>query len=200
MNWFKKNLFHLSLFISLLLKSSVFAEIETVTIKWTSMLCLQTCVIGLDHQFRLLPAVADVQIDEGAGRAILRWRPGATFSYPPIETALAMIGISYDDFIRIKVRGTVIPGAPFTLVSSGDQTPFVLLGPVEPSRTDQVIIYNIQTHTLSPQLKEQLLQAAAENSVVTIEGPLLSPERSPPLMLIVENLQVSKQENPGNPR
>lgn len=192
---FKKKLFCFSLFISLLFNPSIYAEIETVTIKWTSMLCFRTCVEGLGHQFRLLPAVENVHIDEGAGRAVLRWRPGATFSYQPIETALAMIGLAFEDFIRIRVRGTIIPGPAFILVSLIDQTQFVLLGPVEPSRTDQVIIYNPQTHILSPQMKAQLAQIAEENRIVTIEGPLLSPERSPPLMLIVENMQVSNNPN-----
>lgn len=165
------------------------SEIETFTIKWTSMLCLQSCIDLLGNEFSRMPSVADVAMDPRAGTAVLRWRPEAPFTYQAIGAVMSKVGLAIQD-MRVRVRGTVIPGVSPILVSIGDQTSFVLLGPIEPSRIDYTVTQNPQAHTLSPQLRAQLLQAANEQRVVVIEGPLFEPERSPPLKLIIENIQI----------
>jgi hypothetical protein len=165
------------------------AEIETFTIKWTSMLCLQSCNELLYSEFLKMPSVADVIMDPGAGTAIIRWKPEAPFTYAAIGAVMSKVGLAIQD-MRVKVRGTIIPGPNPILVSLGDQTQFVLLGPIEPSRTDFTITANPQAHALSPQLREQLTQAGNEQKMVIIEGPIFEPERSPPLKMIVQNIQI----------
>jgi len=169
---------------------SLQAEIQHVIIKWTPALCiLPSCVQGLQQQFVRISGVEDVQINQAAGQATLRWKPDVPFTFPPINTAMSMIGLSILDF-RMRARGHIIQqGNNFVFVSQGDETRFVLLGPVTPQQTRYVIEFNPETHLPNPQLKDQFQQAVQNNSSVIIEGPIFQPERSPPLQLIVERFQ-----------
>lgn len=175
------------------------AEVETVKIKWTPTLCrLESCIKGLEQQFRRIKGVADVEMNQADGQAILRWKPDVQFSYPPINTAMSMIGLSVND-IRIRVRGRVAHDSQYTfLISIGDETRFRLLGPIQPQPLTYNVQYNELVHPLTLELQDRLNGAEKDKRIVTIEGPFLQPERSPPLplQLIVEHLDVSQAPAP----
>ncbi|MBA3957486.1 MAG: hypothetical protein H0X51_03705 [Parachlamydiaceae bacterium] len=186
--------FTVSLLLSLCCQFVLQAEVQKVTIKWTAMACKELCVQGLAKQFYLIKGVSNVQIDQGAGQAILTWKPDQIFTFAPINTAMSMIGLAINN-IQIKVRGTVRhDDRTVTLVSIGDGTLFQLIGPVMPSPSQYVIQYNTGSRTLPPHLREELLEGEAGSQVAMIEGPLLMPERSPPLQLVIERLQFSKPQ------
>lgn len=190
------------------------AEVQSVKIKWTPSLCrLDSCIKGLENQFRRIKGVSDVQMDQQNGQAVLQWRSDVQFSYPPVYQAMAMIGLSVDDF-RIRVRGRVIQtGSDFYLVSIGDETRFKLFGPIQtqplqqtpetnwPSQPKpflQSAEYNVLAHPLTLDLQDRLKKAQGDKRVVTIDGPLLMPERSPPdpLSLIIEHLNETPAPAP----
>lgn len=184
-------LLHTIIFFCLAL-SHLPAEIEHVSVKWVSAACLESCAHGLQQQFSKIPGVAEVSVDQAAGRADLRWKPNAPFAYYPIHAAMSMIGPSIKN-LRVRVKGTIKHDAKtVSLVSLGDYTTFILLSPLTPSPNEYTIMYNVETHKLLPNMREQLLQAEANKQTVTIEGPLFQPERAPPLLLITETVNVTK--------
>lgn len=178
--------------IFLLLSARLCAQVETVTIKWTPGLCLESCVNQLQSQFMRIPGVDQANIDQGTAQAVLLWRPDAPFSFTAVKNAMAMIGLKIHD-IRLKVTGTITHDQlNIILVSEGDGSHFTLLGPVTPRPSQQVVQYNVETHSLSPDRKEQLLQSEIDQNTVTIEGPLFMPFRSPPYLLILEKMKVNR--------
>lgn len=173
------------------------AEIQKVTIKWTSALCAGPCVKELYHYFSLVPGVADVQIDQPGGQAIVRWKPNVPFTYQSMDTVTRLVGL-YQNEIRVRVQGQVSHNLNnFRITSLGDGTTFNLLAPVTPSRTQYVEENNEETRQLSQEMKNQLLEAQQNNQMVTIEGPLFLPERSPPMQIIIESFKV-EERNPDN--
>jgi hypothetical protein len=174
--------------------SSLKAEIESITIKWTALECQQSCIAGLEKQFRNINGVADVIMNQPAGMATLRWKPDVVLTFPPINTAMSMIGLSIND-LRVKVRGTISHDArTVTINSLGDNTRFLLMSPVTPKRYEMVEEFNPETHILTPSQRDQFLQAQDADQVAIVEGPLFEPERSPPLKLIVANVKFIKAE------
>ena len=170
------------------------AEIESITIKWTPLLCQQSCIAGLEKQFRNINGVADVVMNQPAGMATLRWKPDVALTFPPINTAMSMIGLSIND-LRVKVRGTISHDAKtVTLNSLGDNTRFLLMSPVTPKRFEMAEEFNPATHILSPSQRDQFLQAQDADQVAIVEGPIFEPERSPPLKLVVGNVKFIKAE------
>ncbi len=100
------------------------AEVEQVTVKWTSMLCLDSCVRGLEQQFRRIRAITDVSMNGAAGEATLKWNPHMEFSYRPIEAAMAAIGLATDG-LYVTVRGNIThDGRHVFLTSISDNTRF----------------------------------------------------------------------------
>lgn len=197
----KRSLSHLILSGILLFSSShsfLLAEIESITIKWTALECQQSCIVGLEKQFRNINGVADVIMNQNAGQATLRWKAGVVLTFPPINTAMSMIGLSIND-LHIKVRGTISHDArTVTLNSLGDNTRFLLMSPVTPKQYEMVEQFNPQTHILTPAQRTQFLEAQDANQIAIVEGPLFEPERSPPLKLIVERVRfVKAEEVPG---
>lgn len=174
------------------------ADIEKVTIQWTQARynCDAGCLQLLDNQFRKIPGVSSVAINQGAAQAVLQWDPNAPFSYTAIDTAMRMVGPSIDNLgIRLKIRGTIRHDAnTVTLISLGDNTNYFLLSPITPSSTQYVDPESVASHPLWPQVRTELLDAEAQNLLVTVEGPLFQPERAPPYYIIVEQKKVSKPD------
>ena len=174
------------------------AEIEKVTITWTSALCADQCVKELIHYFSLVPGVAGVQIDQPGGRAIVRWKPNIPFTYQSMDTVTRLVGL-YQNEIRVRVKGQISHNLQqMKITSVGDGTSFNLLGPVTPSKTQYVEENNAENRKLSPEMTNKLLDAENNSQLVTIEGPLFLPERSPPMQIIIETVQIEKIENQDN--
>lgn len=168
------------------------AEVQTVTLKWTAGLCKESCVKGLTQQFQKIDGVADISIDMDQGQAELQWKPDVAFSYYPVKIAMQMIGL-YINNIKVKVRGTITHDTQSVqLVSLGDNTIFQLLNPVAPQKDQYFEQYSIYSRQLSQELRDKLLDIEQNNQVVTIDGPLFEPERSPPIYLVVEHMDVAK--------
>lgn len=184
----------LKLFLSLCLLHGAFlhAEIQKVTILWTKYLCDQGCANLLENQFRRIPGVADVTINQPAAQATLQWKPNVPFSYTDIDTAMRMVGPAYDDLgIRLRVRGTIRHDQnSVTLISMGDNTNFYLLSPITPSTTQYVEMQDIKSHTLWPDVRAELLDAEAQNFPVEVEGPLFQPEQAPPYYIIIQQKKI----------
>lgn len=187
----------ISIFIfSCLAFSALQAEIENITIKWTAMECQQSCIIGLEKQFRNINGVSDVIMNQSAGQAVLQWKPGVVLTFPPINTAMSMIGLSINE-MHVKVRGTISHDArTVTINSLGDNTRFLLLSPVTPKSYVMVEEFNPQTHLLIPSTREQFIQAQDAAQIAIVEGPIFEPERSPPLKLVIARVKFIKAEEP----
>lgn len=180
--------------LSLFLAKPLYGEIQWVSIQWTAGLCRESCVKGLNGQFSRIDGVSEIRINQDAGQATLIWKPNAPFLYTQVRNAMAMIGL-YVRSMRIKVRGTLIHDRnTVVLVSLGDNTRFVLRGPITPSPDRMVQKYSMYSHPLSAELSGELLDVERAKKLIIIEGPLFEPERAPPLQLIVERKQVVEPE------
>jgi hypothetical protein len=169
---------------------SCLAEVEEIIIKWTPGICLETCTQSLEQQYNKVKGVTTVSVNQTAGQANLTWQPNIPFSYMQLYYATKMIGVSIHDF-RVTVRGTIThDDRSVILTSIGDGTQFHLLGPIVPSIHNQVIEDNIQNHTLSPNRRDQFINAQSNNQIVTVSGPIFEGWRSPPIYLVVEQVSV----------
>lgn len=168
-------------------------EIFWVKIKWTSVLCQESCVTGLQKQFEQLKGVSKININQGAGQAILTWKNNQPYSYGPINTAMRMIGLTIQD-LRIRVRGKIfVDGQTFKLISVGDNTEFVLLSPINSMNLTQYSIeFSAANRQISGELKDKLLAAKKSNLAVTIEGVLFEPQRLPLTQLVIEQMTVDE--------
>lgn len=174
--------------------SPSFAEVDRVVVKWTADTCPNFCQERLKSRFAAINNVAEMQLDPRNGTATFRWKPNDKFSYEAIKREMRMVGIGMVD-LRVSVRGTVSysPGSDtYTLISLGDNTHFNLYSPVQSKPNQQVLQYTTATRTLSPEVKSKLAAAQQTDRLVFIEGFLLEPERSPPLQLVVERIQLPK--------
>jgi len=190
----KKSLLIFCTVLGIIQGKSLEAEIDEVTITWTAGLCSSSCVKGLYDQFRKIPGVKEISINQSQGQAFLRWQPNASFSYQPVEVAMALIGL-YVNNIKVKVRGTIVNDSPgvYNIVSIGDSTSFTLMAIPTPQRNQYVDQYSPYNRQLSPEMVKQLQQAQQKQQIATISGPLFMPWRSPPLYLVIENIQFSDQ-------
>lgn len=176
---------------TLILSTFAEAEIQRVTVRWTALSCDRFCAANLETQFRKIPGVANVVINQGAGQADLTYYPNAPFSFDPLNYALAAIGLPAMD-VRVRARGMIQHSAQVVyLISQGDNTTFTLLNPVIPDMTGQAAEFNILARYLRPPLLQKLLQAQAQQQIATIEGPLFMPERGFVSALVVEQLSLA---------
>ncbi|MFI5344396.1 MAG: hypothetical protein ACHQUC_09275 [Chlamydiales bacterium] len=181
------------LLICLFSCSILSAEVEEIVMKWNALLCLDVCIPTLQQQLGYITNVTDVQINPRAGAAVMRWKPNYPFSYEPFNLASRMVGTRIIDF-RMKVRGTINRQQDnYYLVSTGDNSSFLLLGPLRAEPNRYIIWSNIASHPLSPKLRQQLLIAANDGQIVEIEGPLFQPWRYL-LMLIVEQIKFPEED------
>lgn len=183
---------YLILAIFLSFSSSISAEIDKVTVTWTSVLCRDACGQLLYKQFSKIKGVSSVEVNQQAGIAYLKWKENVKFSFAPVNLAMQMVGLGLRD-IRISVTGTVrATGKYFSIISLGDNTEFYLLSPVTPQGQGYVNQFNTANRQLSPEMEQKLFNAQNERKIVTIEGPLFMPWRSPILYLVIANMSVKE--------
>lgn len=171
------------------------AEVVKVNVQWQPETCTMECVKLLAAQFQKIPGVAQIIMNQPGGTAELRWKPGFPFVYAQVKTAMQMVGPGIRD-IRVKVRGTIgFQKQTVTLTSLGDNTVFFLLGPVTPQQGKMDVYYSLESHQLSPDMLNKLMQGAQQNRIAVIEGPLFEPWRYPYLWLIVSQLNFVQSES-----
>lgn len=169
---------------------SLHAEIEQITFTWTAAECQANCAALLNLELSKIYGVSEVQVDLNAGQANLKWKPRIAFSYYPLNAAVRMVGPHIRN-IRMRVKGKIKHDiSNVKLISEGDGTEFYLLNPITPVAGQYVPTHSVFNRELTPDLKKQLLDAESKKQMVTIDGPLFEAYRSPPLMLVVENVSV----------
>ncbi|MGK5593777.1 MAG: hypothetical protein ACSNEK_00265 [Parachlamydiaceae bacterium] len=172
---------------------SVWCEIEKVSISWTAMFCKTSCVQLLSSHFSRVKGVDDININQQAGIAELKWNPSIPFSYRGLATSMGLLGLSIKD-IRVKVKGTVrASGKYYQVISTGDRTPFTLLSPATPYKNAYVVQSNPANRELHPEMRQRLHEAQLKQELAVVEGPLFMPERSPPLMIVIEQISFIDQ-------
>lgn len=177
---------------SVLMLTSLCAEVEQVTLIWQPGLCQGACVRELYRQLGKIRGVKSVDINEGVGRAFITWQPDAPFSFYPINNAVRFVGIRVND-IRLKVRGHITGSAHnLQLISEGDNTSFTLLNPLVPSMDQYSVRNSAYNRQLSPRVADELMETSRKRQIVTVEGQFFEPYRSPPNNLVVERITVSK--------
>src|SRR5262249_10482431 len=159
--------------LALLEMGIVDANIERVTIKWVSWQfaiggCNVECGRLVEQQLRKVPGVAAATADISAGQVTLEWRKGYPFNYFPLDAAMRIAGTGTED-VHVTVRGRIVHGrdtdidkATITLISLGDGTRFLLLGPLITSGTQYVIESNPASYAMPREWREELLRAEAE--------------------------------------
>jgi len=175
------------LFVCLLscLHTGLKAEISLITVKWLPNVCLTPCVQSIVNQFLRMNGAAEFAMLQQQGQANIRWKPKAPFSVEYLNSAMRMAGPSIHD-IRVKVRGTIVSnGSAVFLQSLGDNTQFLLLGPLT-ANVNQYVQASFDLHKLSPESYATFLDAERASAVAIIEGPLFEPIRTMGLYLIVE--------------
>jgi hypothetical protein len=175
----------------MLLPFSLNAEISKVTVKWLNpIICQEGCVNEMTKQFGTMNGAAEVIINQGGGQVDIRWKPRTIFSFAPLNTAMRLVGPSINA-VNVSVRGTVShSGNTFTLDSLGDNTKFILLGPVNPNMKQYTVVHNTDNRPLPDDVKTKLLEAEKNFEIVQIDGPLLDPWRYQVLYLVVEKLEA----------
>ena len=153
------------------------AEIMEMVMSWNALLCLNICIPTLQQELSYINNVADLQINSRSGNAVMRWKPNYPFSYEPFNLATRTVRLRISDF-RMRVRGMIRQLQDnFYLVSEGDNTEFLLIGPVRAEPGRYIIKSNIASHPLSFDLRRKLQIASANREIVEIEGPLFEPLR-----------------------
>jgi hypothetical protein len=179
--------------LSALFFFSLYGEVKQVTIIWDPGLCWDACIQTLHTQFLKINGVADVHINQGTGRAEIKWKPETPFSFAAINAALRFVGVRQRD-IRLQVRGRVIfESGQYKLLSSGDNTSFTLFNPIIPQQRNYVEQFNPAARQLTPENEEALKEIKSKNLIITVEGPLYEPFRSPPYRLVLERYGVDKK-------
>ena len=182
----------LLILLSMILHSSIYSEIEQITIRWTAQLCQEPCRNILEKEFREVPGIDETSIDIDKGQATLTWKKNVPFDFPSINTAMRMVGLAMRE-IRLKVRGSIKHSEDnLYLVSDGDHTPFNLVNPVVPSPSGPTSEFNRESRKLSSALRQQLLQAQTDKQIVTIEGPIFMPKRmTVPTEIVIDYLNIT---------
>lgn len=171
---------------------SLNAQVTNVQITWNAANCNALCAQSITQNLRRIPGVANLQGNTAQGSLNFAWNSHASLNFSPINSAFALIGPSIRNF-KVRVRGRLVSqGNTFMLNSIRDNTTFLLLGAQQPhpNRWTVPFNYNPANNPLSTVLFQQLSIAAQRQQTVIISGEILAPERSPPWMLIVRNVQV----------
>ena len=172
-------------------------EIQLVTLNWKTGVCKSECIRHLEKQLRAIPLISEIQINEGAGQAQLKLKPNSSFTYEPFRMAMESIGISITH-LDLVVRGQISSqGQDYVLLSTGDNTAFTLINPIVPERDNYIVQYNTVpgNKKLTPNLIKQLEEGRKAKELATIQGQLLFPENSPPLLLIIQHIKFGPPES-----
>lgn len=184
------------LLVCFALNTPLDAVVESITIRWTTLLCQDACVKLLEREFRKIKGVDKISIDQGSGQASLTWKEKIPFEFTSINTAMHMVGLSIRN-IRIKVSGTIRhTGDVFYIISEGDGTRFDLLNPIIPYPTGVAIEFNVSVRKITPALREKLLEGESLKQIATIEGPIFMPERmTVPTQIVVDHLDFKDRND-----
>lgn len=179
---------------SLVFSAALFAEVEQVTLRWNPIPCNYDCPKNLYDRLSRAKGVASVEVRSEMGNANIVWDKKIPFSFVPLNWALRYVGVREKE-VRVKVSGYIKGSAPqYILLSRGDNTSFVLFNraiTTAPS-SQYVDLFNPTNRTLSSDQIAKLEAARKSNRLVTIEGPIFMPERSPPdpLRLVIDSFAV----------
>lgn len=184
-----------SIFFALLF--NLHSEVDKVILTWDAALCLDQCTLPLEKNLRGIEGVKAIQINAKSGNAVIDWAPNTPFSFGPFNTATRFTGIRLSD-IRVRVRGTVSQqGSDFYLTSVGDNTRFLLVGPLKYEPEHYLIKEATASHPIEGNLRTQMQTAVGNNSVVTVEGPLFEPYRMY-LAIIVQQFKLPPPSEQAN--
>lgn len=190
--------FFVGVLLFLAIESSLIGEIELVQMRWNAFKCLDPCVALVEQNLRAILAASDFQINGVTGTAAMKWDPKTPFSYEPFRLAAGAIGFKIIE-MRVRVRGKVThEGDNVFLISRGDGTRFMLIGPIQTQPGRYTPRYNLAVHPLTPQMKEQLLQVEKDGSEVLLSGPLYLPSHWSHV-LIAEQVIVNPDEDKTRP-
>lgn len=166
------------------------AEIEKVFVQWKGLTCNQTCMQMLYQQFSVTPGVVSVAIHPELQMAELLWNPAVPFSYQAVKYPVQRVGPGIQN-VGVRVRGTVqLINNQFWLISSGDNTAFLLLGSTLAQPLGVSHSYSRLYQPFDQPTQTLLVQAVQQGFGIIIEGALMTPERSPPFVLTITKLQV----------
>lgn len=169
------------------------ADVEQVVLRWTPETCTEGCGEIVKKNLEKMRGAASVSVSEVDGQATIRWKPSEKFSFAPINTQMRLSGPRVRD-VRVRVRGTIQhSGENVYLISLGDNTRFELIGIPTPDQTGYVEENNIANRQLSQQTKERLIATERTDQLITVEGPLFQPTRSP-LRLVTEWIDIGQRK------
>jgi len=168
--------------------SPLHSEIERVTVRWNPAVCTDSCVRGIQKELARVGGVAEMLVNRE--QVDIRWKPKVPFLWQSVNTAIRTIGVPILD-ARVQVRGTiVVVGNSISLQSLGDNTQFVVLSPAKVSFDVQIPQNSFETNVMTPELYQELAEAARDSCVVTIAGRLLRPQMG--LYLVAEQVNVHR--------
>lgn len=176
----------------LVLSTPLQGEILRVDVQWRGLSCNLTCAQKLERRFLKIPGVSSVTLNAINQSAVLSWAPNQPFTFQAINLAMRSVGPTLDQ-LRVTVRGKILmQNNQFSIVSIGDNTSFLLLGPYAPPAGTVRQFLRKAYYPLSAQLQTILKEAARTGRVVIIEGQIFQGHRAPPLMLIIATVQFEQ--------
>lgn len=172
-------------FLSLSLSCA--AEVAWVSATWWAEGIPHSTQQLLERRLKTMAEARRHEIDMANGKAVLYWKPNVKYSDKLVRSILGWAGISSYE-TRIKVRGVVeVKEKQLYLTSLGDGTEF----PLYSQNNDAKLRPVLQQHELEPRLKRRLEQAAKNQELVTVEGPLFMSLR-PPVGIDAEKVEYDE--------
>jgi len=176
------------LFIYFIYFQGLHAEIEQIRVSWNAFKCQTTCVQQIQQSLNAIKGVKSLKIDGPSGIANIEWDPTTPLNYEPFRYAAAAVGINID--MRVSVKGIIShENENIFIISDKDQTRFLLIGPILVESGRYIPKYNLATHPLPTDIKEQLLDIERKRVSVVISGPLFLPAQYP-LTLVTEHIKM----------
>jgi hypothetical protein len=187
-----KRAVYLALLFIFALQPLVQAEIIKAIVFWQAANCDDRCAQMLERQFQAISSVQTVKMYPSGGAAELYWKPLSGFDWNILNLAFKRVGPQLRE-VQVYVRGTIQSGGSnrFFLTSLGDNARFELLSPSLRSDTAYVESNNIIAHQITDPLRSQLQEAAQNQTLVTIQGPMFEPWRYN-MLLIVNNMTAEQ--------
>lgn len=180
--------------IFLFLTISASAEVQMILITWTPQICQETCAQGLQKYLSEIPQVSKVAVNMASGSATLEWKKNQPYSFTPIDFATRVIGIPRILYAKMRVRGTIQHSQDiYNIISTGDNTAIRLLSPIQPQPGQYTIQTSIDSHPLTPEMKQRLQDIETKQQTVIIEGTIFEPVRSLFPALIIESVKVEEK-------
>lgn len=181
--------------LCLLLQSALFGEVENVVIKWNAALCQGFCETALANQLNSAPPVASYRIDPYKGIADIQWKPNAPFTFGVLNFASRSVGFRIIE-TRVKVKGTIAHDQEnIYIVSLGDNTRFILLGPLSTIPGQYAVRASRASYPLPEDWAEWFLAMEEDSQLVTVEGLLITPQTYI-LAISVEQVKFLEQVRP----